>query len=94
MSHSISQFGSVGTLSAHKLRDGRLMEIKFPNKATIAELFTDDEKPVLPDGADFVEILALGVHALKLAIEESQLWNTSRFKKFLVMTFSEWDVLS
>src|SRR5215204_5715885 len=54
-------------------RDGQQMEIRFPDKATIAESFTDDEKPVLPDGADFVEILALGVKALKLAIEESQL---------------------
>jgi hypothetical protein len=40
------------------------MEIRFPDKATLAELFTDDEKP--PDGADFVEILVLSEQALKL----------------------------
>lgn len=46
------------------------MVLQFPDKAKITELFSDGEKPDLPDGVDFVEVLALGIEGLKVAIEE------------------------
>lgn len=46
------------------------MNIQFPDKKQIAEMLGDGETFELPDGLEAVELAAMGMKGLKLAIEE------------------------
>src|SRR5947209_2554931 len=63
-----------------------MMNIKFPNREEIALLFSDEDKPPLPDlpeGMDWVEFLDMIMQALKIAIEEFPLEEYRPIEEFI-----------
>lgn len=46
------------------------MDIRFPNKEEIAELFRDTQNRQLPAEMDFIAMMAMGIQGLRIAIEE------------------------
>lgn len=59
------------------------MKIEFPDKETFEAMFSDGEKPEIPEGTDHFELVEMFRQALKIAVEEFPLEDYKPIEEYL-----------